>query len=97
MSPRSEPAYKAFYRDRKFTFNAYKGSSAGFIGVDNIGLLPEGDWVDFLAAINSILRSFRIEILPREPLVQPAPVGIEIPTVFDGPYYIFDTLFYWAD
>lgn len=73
------------------------GSSSGFIGVDNVGTLPEGDWTSFIAVVTQCLREFRIEILPREPLLQPAPDDIKIPKVFDGPYFIFDTLFYWSD
>ena len=74
-----------------------KGSSSGFIDVGNVGCLPDGDWAPFLAAITTCLRSFRIEFLPREPLLLPAPDGVSIPTLFDGPYYVFDTLFYWMD
>jgi hypothetical protein len=73
------------------------GSSSGFIDADNVGTLPVGDWTAFVATITERLCRFRIEVLPREPLLQPAPAGIEIPTVFDGPYYVFDTLFYWSD
>ncbi len=74
-----------------------KGSSSGYIGTDNVGTLPDGDWESFVAAVTGCLRTFQIEILPREPLLHPAPEGIDIPTVFDGPYYIYDTLFYWCD
>ncbi len=74
-----------------------RGSSSGFIGTNNVGTLPEGDWTAFVAAVTACLCQFRVEFLQREPLVQPAPTDIEIPTVFDGPYYIFDTLFYWSD
>ncbi len=74
-----------------------KGSSAGFIEVSNVGLLPDGDWTDFIATVADVLGKFHIELLPRAPLILPAPDGIEIPTVFDGPYYVFDTLFYWCD
>jgi hypothetical protein len=77
--------------------NDGRGSSSGFIGANNVGTLPDGDWTVFLAAVRQCLDRFRIEMLPREPLLQPAPAGIEIPTVFDGPYYVFDTLFYWSD
>ncbi len=74
-----------------------KGSSSGFIGADNVGTPPDGDWTVFIAAITNCLQEFRIELLPREPLLQPAPEDIKIPTAFDGPYFIFDTLFYWSD
>jgi hypothetical protein len=74
-----------------------RGSSSGFIGADNVGTQPDGDWTAFIAAVTDCLDRFRIEVLPREPLLQPAPDGIKIPTVFDGPYYVFDTLFYWCD
>jgi hypothetical protein len=73
------------------------GGSGGFIEASNVGLLPDGDWSEFLGVIEECLQSFRIEILPREPLLLPAPQDISIPTVFDGPYYVFDTLFYWED
>lgn len=73
------------------------GSSSGFIDNQNVGTLPRGDWTAFIAKITDCLRAFRVEVLPREPLLQPAPEGIEVPTVFNGPYYIFDTLFYWCD
>lgn len=74
-----------------------KGSSSGFIDVDNVGRLPDGDWAPFLATITACLHSFRIEFLPREPLLLPAPDGVSIPTLFDPPYHVFDTLFYWMD
>ena len=74
-----------------------RGASSGFIGIDNVGRLPDGEWTTFLATVSECLRSFRIEMLPREPLLRPAPDGVSIPTVFDGPYYVFDTLFYWCD
>lgn len=73
------------------------GASSGFIGIDNVGRLPDGEWTAFLATVSDCLRSFQIEMLPREPLLRPAPDGVSIPTVFDGPYYVFDTLFYWCD
>jgi hypothetical protein len=73
------------------------GASSGFIDADNVGTLPVGDWTAFVATVTECLHRFRIEVLPRDPLLQPAPDGIEIPTVFDGPYYVFDTLFYWCD
>ena len=74
-----------------------KGSSSGFIEAGSLGTLPDGDWVDFLASITRCLASYGIELLHREPLMQPARDDIIIPTVFDGPYYVFDTLFYWCD
>ncbi|MHA3774887.1 hypothetical protein ACXR0O_25485 [Verrucomicrobiota bacterium sgz303538] len=73
------------------------GGSSGFIGTDNLGILPQGDWSAFLSAVTGCLHRFGIEVLPREPLLRPAPDDITIPTVFDGPYYVFDTLFYWSD
>jgi hypothetical protein len=72
-------------------------TSSGFIEVHNVGRLPDGNWTDFLAELANCLRSFRVEILPRDHLVLPAPDGVSIPTVFDGPYFVFDTLFYWSD
>ena len=77
--------------------NNNRGSSSGFISAENVGLLPDGNWTDFLNTIADCLRQNRIDLLPREPLLRPAPPDIEIPTVFDGPYYVFDTLFYWYD
>ena len=73
------------------------GGGSGFINSENVGTLPEGDWTALLSNVTECLRRFRIEFLPREPLLQPAPEGIAIPTIFDGPYYVFDTLFYWSD
>jgi hypothetical protein len=58
---------------------------------------PNGDWNSLIAKVEACLLSFQIKLLSREPLLRPAPPDITIPTVFDGPYYIFDTLFYWED
>lgn len=74
-----------------------KGTGSGFIEAGNVGTLPEGDWAEFLATVANCLHAFRIELLPREPLLLPARADLSIPTVFDGPYYVFDTLFYWCD
>jgi len=86
--------YGASFRNEN---KSTKSSSSGFIGANNVGTVPDGDWTEFLASVANCLRSFRIEVLQRDPLLRPAPEGIAIPTVFDGPYYVFDTLFYWAD
>jgi hypothetical protein len=74
-----------------------QSSSLGFIGVDNVGTPPDGDWEWFVETLQKLLQSFGIELLPRAPLLIPAPDDISIPTVFDGPYYILDALFYWED
>jgi hypothetical protein len=74
-----------------------KGASSGFIDIENVGRLTGGEWSSFLATVADCLHAFRIEFLPREPLLFPAPVGIAIPTLFDGPYYVFDIIFYWSD
>jgi hypothetical protein len=63
---------------------------------ENVGMLADGVWTASIAAFRDCLRGFRIEVLARETRLQPAPDDIEIPSVFDGPYYIFDTLFHCA-
>ena len=73
------------------------GSSAGFIDISNVGVLPDESWNAFMASVIDCLHSNGIEVLPRESLTDPAPEGISIPTVFNGPYFILDTLFYWCD
>ena len=73
------------------------GRSSGFISIENLGILPDGDWTDFLAVVRECLQAKNIELLPKEPLLLSAPEDVRIPTVFDGPYYVFDTLFYWSD
>lgn len=73
------------------------GGSSGFLSVENLGKLPEGDWIDFLMSVRECLQAKNIEILPAEPLLLPAPEDVRIPTLFDGPHYVFDTLFYWSD
>jgi hypothetical protein len=53
---------------------------------------------DIQAASNeSELRKHGVELLRRGPLSLPAPPDLVIPTVFDAPYTVFDTLFYWED
>jgi hypothetical protein len=74
-----------------------KSSSWGFIEARNLNTLPEGDWREFLRDVEEVLARYGIEVLPREPLLLPAPEDVSIPTVFDGPYFVFDTLFYWCD
>lgn len=73
------------------------GGSGGFIESSNVGLLPNADWTEFAEAVTACLAARGIELLPREPLLLPAPEDIIIPTVFDPPYFVFDTLFYWED
>ena len=72
------------------------GCSSGFIEAGNVGILPD-DWSVFLGEIKACLQFYEIELLDRDPLLDPAPQNVTIPTVFDGPYYVFDTLFYWED
>ena len=43
------------------------GSTSGFINVENVGTLPEGDWTKFLEAVTCCLAHFRIEFLPIAP------------------------------
>lgn len=74
-----------------------EGGSSGFIESHNAGTLPAEGWLEFLGAMEACLAHFHIELLYREPLLVPAPEGITIPTVFDPPYFVFDTLFYWED
>jgi hypothetical protein len=74
-----------------------KSGSSGFIDTTNLNQLPDPTWVPFLRSIEIVLNDYGVELLSSEPLLEPAPQGIEIPTVFDGPYYVFDTLFYWCD
>jgi ribosomal protein S18 acetylase RimI-like enzyme len=73
------------------------GGSSGFIEAKDVNTVPEGDWTALIADVTDCLSAYGIEILPREPLLAPAPEGIKIPTLFDGPYFVFDTLFYWCD
>ena len=75
----------------------WNGGSGGFIEAKDVNTVPEGDWTALIADVTDCLSAYGIEILPREPLLAPAPEGIKIPTLFDGPYYVFDTLFYWCD
>ena len=58
---------------------------------------PEGDWLSFVDEVTGILAKHGIEMLSREELLRPAPSDMEIPTAFDPPYHVFDTLFYWED
>jgi hypothetical protein len=73
------------------------GRGLGFLTAKDLGILPEGDWAEFWAGVQKRIHAKRVEFLAREPLLLPAPEGVSIPTVFDGPYYVFDTLFYWCD
>jgi len=87
-----------FGRSSRTQSKEHAGSySSGFIGVDNLNELPLGDWPDLVRSIESSLSADHVELLPREPLLAAAPSDIEIPTAFDGPYHVFDTLFYWMD
>lgn len=73
------------------------GTSSGFITTDNLDRLPPGDWSGLLRTLRLVLDAHGVELLPTAPLLAPAPDGIRIPTAFDGPYAVFDTLFYWED
>ncbi len=73
------------------------GSSSGFIEINNLNRPPEGDWSDFMREVRALLEGHGIELLDREPLERPVPRDVVIPTCFDGPYRVFDTLFYWCD
>lgn len=74
-----------------------KGGSRSLMDHTVAGSLPEGQWDWLVTEIERALADFEIALLPREPLSQPAPEDIQIPTVFDPPYFVFDTLFYWSD
>ena len=86
-----------FGRDRRSQNKHNSGASYGFIRTENLGKLPDGDWSDFFYAVRKCIEAQGIEFLPSEPLLRPAPEGVDIPTIFSGPYYVFDTLFYWCD
>lgn len=73
------------------------GTSSGFVTTANLNRLPPGDWNGFLRTLRVVLDAYGVELLPTEPLLAPAPDDIRIPTAFDGPYAVFDTLFYWED
>lgn len=73
------------------------GKSSGFVDSSNVGLLPEGDWSDFYRSMTQPLDAARVELLPRESLLEPAPTELQIPTAFDPPYFVLDALFYWSD
>jgi hypothetical protein len=73
------------------------GSSSGLISMDNLGTLPGEKWAPFARIMKTCLRHCGIELLQREPLSLRAPDYLKIPTVFDGPHHVFDTLFYWED
>jgi hypothetical protein len=87
----------AFGASERTDSKAGRSSTSGFIGVENVGLLPNAGWEVFLTSVRGTLHRFGIELLAREPLVLPAPTNLSIPTVFEGPYFVVDTLFYWAD
>ena len=73
------------------------GTSSGYITTDNLDRLPPGDWSDLLRTLRIVLEAHGVELLPTAPLLAPAPDGIRIPSAFDGPHAVFDTLFYWED
>lgn len=73
------------------------GTSSGFITTANLNRLPPGDWNDVSRTLRIVLERHGVELLPTEPLLAPAPDDIRIRTAFDGPYAVFDTLFYWED
>jgi hypothetical protein len=73
------------------------GISSGFVTTANLDRLPPGDWSGFLRTLRIVLDAHGVELLPTEPLLAPAPEDIRIPTVFDGPFAMFDALFYWED
>lgn len=73
------------------------GTSSGFITTDNLDRLPPGDWSGLLRTLGIVLEAHGVELLPTASLLPPAPDGIRIPTAFDGPHAVFDTLFYWED
>jgi hypothetical protein len=88
----------AVYAASQRAKNKYSwGGNSGFIEANSVNTAPEGDWDEFVWDISECLHSFQVEILPREMLLVPLPEGIKIPTLFDGPYYVFDALFYWCD
>lgn len=74
-----------------------QGSSSGFITLENLYESPKGDWIAFLRLLCKTLEENGVIMPPKDVLMQPAPKDIKIPTVFDPPYYIYDTLFYWQD
>jgi hypothetical protein len=73
------------------------GGGSGYITTENLGKLPGDEWTSFLSVVQRCVEAKGVEFLPCELLLPAAPEGISIPTVFDGPYYVFDTLFYWCD
>ncbi len=73
------------------------GASSGFIEIDNLNRPPEGDWSWFMREVREVLGHHEVELLDREPLERPVPSDVVIPTCFDGPYRVFDALFYWCD
>lgn len=75
----------------------HMGGASGSIEVSNVGILPDKGWKTFINPVIACLHSFGIEVLPRESLIFSAPKGISVPSTFEGPYFIFDTLFYWND
>lgn len=54
-------------------------------------------WRGLLRTLRIVLDAHGVELLPTAPLLAPAPDEIRIPTAFDGPHAVFDTLFYWED
>lgn len=73
-----------------------RGSSRGFLEVEDIGKLPDPSWVEEEQVIVRTLQSAGMELLDRQTLSEPLKYDIQIDTNFDD-NNLFDALFYWWD
>ena len=75
-----------------------KTSSLDFLAPEKVGATPAGDWSNELGPIRSVLTRHGLRLLAREDVCAPLSFATTIPTVLsEGPYRVFDALFYWED
>ena len=91
-----------FYGGSRWTLSRHQGqvesSSGSFLEPNSFAHLSPELWYPDVKAIESVLKEFQYQLLDPEVLAQPAPTGLEIPTILaDKPYQIFDCFFYWED
>ena len=74
-----------------------RAGSHNYIEMSTIYRLPEGDWEDFLGEGKCKLTDSGIVFPSSDHLSTPLPVKLDIPTIWDPPYSVFDAIFYWTD
>jgi hypothetical protein len=77
---------------------AHRSGGHHFLMPDDLGRLLQGAWEEEVREVQAKLEAAGLTIPLQSEMARPLGFEAEIPTILaDGPYYVFDAIFYWED